>query len=190
MSVDCLMLAAGSSSRMGAWKLLLPWGRSTVIETSLAHAREACARVILVTGHRARDLEERLTGTPRVELVHNPRHELGMFSSIQAGVTRVRTARFFLALADMPMIEPAIFTALMAADEAEVVRPVWDGNPGHPVLLSGGLIPSILAQPPQGSMRSVLAGRRVTNLETSDQSVYLDLDSPEDYERLLPPREM
>ncbi|MFT8211100.1 MAG: NTP transferase domain-containing protein [Symbiopectobacterium sp.] len=43
----CLMLAAGLSSRMGQWKMMLPWGEGTVLDSALAAALSFCDRVVL-----------------------------------------------------------------------------------------------------------------------------------------------
>ena len=53
MDIDCLIPAAGFSSRMGNWKLTLPYKGSTIIESSIANAMNVCDRAIVVTGHRA-----------------------------------------------------------------------------------------------------------------------------------------
>ena len=99
---DCVIPAAGRSERMGRWKPVLPFSGSTIVQTVVASALRAGARVILVTGYRAEELVPLFGADPRVELVHNPRWSDGMFSSVQAGVARVRSRRFFVTLGDKP----------------------------------------------------------------------------------------
>jgi hypothetical protein len=55
--VECVMLAAGRSSRMDDWKMTLPWGKSTIVEHSVRTALNVCARVVLVAGFRAEELD-------------------------------------------------------------------------------------------------------------------------------------
>ncbi len=61
---DCLITAAGLSSRMGAWKLMLPYRQSTILDESLKNALVLCDRIILVVGHRADELISRYANHP------------------------------------------------------------------------------------------------------------------------------
>jgi molybdenum cofactor cytidylyltransferase len=181
--VDCLLLAAGASTRMGRWKMLLPWRGSTVVEAAAAAALGGCSRVLLVIGYRGEELERVFAGHTGVEVVWNRGYERGLFSSIQAGVARVRTPRFFVALADMPMVASGVYRQLLQSPPAAAARPVHAGRPGHPVLLSAAMIPLILAEPPGSTMRNVLARVERREVEVSDAGVVLDLDEPGDYDR-------
>jgi molybdenum cofactor cytidylyltransferase len=186
VDLDCVIVAAGESRRMGDWKLLLPWGPSTVVQTTVQQALIACGRVILVTGYRGDELERLFGESPQVVCIRNPRFRDGMFSSIQSGVSLVKTGRFFICLADMPLITPDIYRALASADPAPVVRPFCGGQKGHPVLLSSTLIGPIQANPSSGSMADVISRQTMTRVETSDSSVYVDIDQPAEYQRLRP----
>ncbi len=181
---DCLLLAAGSSTRMGAWKLLLPWRGATVIEWSARHALGFCRRVLLVTGHRGDELRELFAGRPAVEPVENREWRLGMFSSIQAGAARVESGRFFIALGDMPLVEDGAYRLLaerLAGGGYEAARPTFAGRKGHPVLLDRSLVPRLLAAPPSLSMSDVLRAVKLLEVPVADESVVTDLDTPADY---------
>src|SRR6266446_2351457 len=59
--VAAILLAAGRSRRMGAFKPLLPFGETTVIESCISSLRAADVQdIIVVVGHRARDIREKL----------------------------------------------------------------------------------------------------------------------------------
>lgn len=184
---DCVMPAAGESSRMGEWKLALPFRGATVLEWSVRNALVHCARVIVVTGFRAEEADKLLRNLPRVETVRNGRWASGMFSSIKSGVERVRTGRFFVALADMPMIAPEIFRRLAEEPHAGAVRPVYQGRKGHPVLLDRILIDRIRILDDSLTMGDVLRGASVRELPLASEYVTYDLDTMSDYDRL--PRE-
>jgi molybdenum cofactor cytidylyltransferase len=140
---DCLLLAAGESTRMGEWKLLLPWRGATVVEWSVRHALGFCRRVLLVTGHRSRELQALFTGWPAVEPVENREYRRGLLSSIQAGATRVESERFFIALGDMPLVGEAIYRLLAERLPAA-------GCPSPPARGPGAL-PGIAAPPAIGA---------------------------------------
>jgi len=88
---DCVLLAAGLSSRTTAWKMMLPCAGGTLIEASVAAALQACARVIVVAGFRAGELAGLFRGRERVEVAVNARFEEGMLTSLQCGAAAGRT---------------------------------------------------------------------------------------------------
>ncbi|WP_049082613.1 CTP--molybdopterin cytidylyltransferase, partial [Klebsiella michiganensis] len=136
MDKQCVMLAAGLSSRMGKWKMMMPWGEGTILDSALASALAFCDRVVLVTGFRGDELAACYRDHPGVEVVFNPQYQDGMFSSIQCGVGHIRASRFFLALGDMPEITPGVYRRLWAnADAGSCIIPAYDRGKGHPVLL-------------------------------------------------------
>ncbi|WPM85025.1 NTP transferase domain-containing protein [Apirhabdus apintestini] len=91
---QCLILAAGLSSRMGQWKMMLPWREGTVLDSTLRNALAFCDRVILVTGYRGEALRQRYAGRDRILLCHNPVYTQGMFSSLQRGARRLQPGHF------------------------------------------------------------------------------------------------
>ena len=183
---DCVMPAAGESTRMGEWKLLLPIGEETIVERSVRNAIGFCRRVILVVGHRGDELVERFSGWPQVVTVPNPEYSFGMFSSIRRGVGEVTTARFFVALADMPLIPSTVFSLLASqeAPEEAVVRPFYRERKGHPVLLPTSAIDKILRFDNSHSMREVLRDLPLCRTQTEHDGVVRDIDSPGDYRGL------
>ncbi len=180
------MPAAGESKRMGDWKLLLPIGAETIVERSVRNALGFCRRVILVVGHRGDELVERFAAWPQVATIANPEYPFGMFSSIRRGVREVVTDRFFVALADMPLIPSSVFSLLAsqeAPDEA-VVRPFFRDRKGHPVLLPKSAIDKILRFDNSHSMREVLRELPLYRTQTEHEGVVRDIDSPGEYRSL------
>ena len=184
--IDCIIPAAGDSRRMGRWKPALRWGSGWVIDAVVQTALTAGTRVILVTrADQRRLLAERFATRRDVILIVNPQAELGMFSSIQCGVRHLETRRFFVLPADMPLVPAAIFTQLRELPMSDAVRPMYGGQPGHPVLLSARVADRVLALPPGATMRRALDGFRMRTIETTDRGVCIDLDTPADYQRSL-----
>lgn len=167
---------------MGSWKLVLPFGEATIIETVVAHALGVCARVILVTGYRAAELASLFQDEPRVHAVENPDWSLGMFSSIQRGVGCLRTGRFFVTLGDMPWILPEVYEALIRWTPADFVFPVSGGRRGHPVLCDAKVKEDVLrSDPATGSMREIASRRSVAEMAWNDDSIRHDIDTMEDF---------
>ncbi|HTU02459.1 MAG TPA: NTP transferase domain-containing protein [Candidatus Sulfotelmatobacter sp.] len=182
---DCIIPAAGRSQRMGAWKPLLPFGGSSLIQTVVEAALDSCARVLLVVGYRGDELAALFGSVPRVELVDNRAWAAGMFGSIQRAAARVRTRRFFVTLGDMPWITPAVYRALRAGDETStVVFPVFGGRRGHPVLFPEPALPVIAAaDPASASMRLIAELFPVRLLPWPDDSILRDVDTADDLRR-------
>ncbi|GBU14099.1 molybdenum cofactor cytidylyltransferase [Enterobacterales bacterium] len=178
---DCLMLAAGLSSRMGSWKMMLPFGKSTILDTSIENALGFCHRVILVTGHREAELRAHYQGNTRVLLVDNPDYREGMFSSIQVGMQHVKGEHIFMALGDMPCIQPWIYAALwQERGEFTLIPRCFQGN-GHPILLPASLIQEIKNAAPQLSMKTLIQRGDHRFLELGEAAIHWDIDTPEDY---------
>ena len=193
------MLAAGSSTRMDTWKMMLPWGDSTIIEHSVRTALKVCARLILVVGFRAEELIGVFKDWPRVEVVRNPGYQAGMFSSVQAGAQVVAEGAFFLALADMPAVPEAVYRYLLgwhtrlspafaSADRAYGVIPQFKGKKGHPLLLSPQMRARILRTDVSQTLRDVLADVPTVIVPVDEPGILHDIDTPADYHSWDPER--
>jgi len=184
--------AAGFSSRMKDFKPLLPLGDATVLDQALRSLREGGVEDIrVVTGHR----REELTGVLEkwgVREVVNSRFREGMFSSVKAGLASAPPLRgaFFMLPVDLPAVRPQTLRDLALAREASgagIVYPVLGGARGHPPLIDGSYIPGILRWEGGGGLKGFLDRHEddALDVETADAGVLTDLDTPEDYERLL-----
>jgi molybdenum cofactor cytidylyltransferase len=110
------VLAAGSSSRLGSNKLLVPLDGETVVRRVARRAVEAgLSPVIVVTGFEAKRIAAELEGLP-VELVTNTDHATGMHTSVRIGIGQVPADcdGLIIILGDMPMVTSAMLTALVA----------------------------------------------------------------------------
>ena len=179
---DCIMPAGGLSSRMGSWKPLLPYGESTLVETSVSRALETCGRIILVTGYRGDELEALFSGRSEVECIRNEKFARGIFSSIQAGAAVVEAPLFFVAHADMPELPAELYRLLLDAmdGETDMLRPVCRGKPGHPVLCRRRVASTILAEAPESNMQNVMRHHRLREIAVEWQGCVYDVDRPED----------
>lgn len=200
MAIDCIIPAAGSSTRMGDWKPLLPFGGSTIVETTvesaLAARVEGGMRVLLVAGYRGDELHGLFDGRPGVAVVDNPRWEAGMLGSIQAALPFVGSDRFFVVHADMPLVPSSAFEVLFEAsqggrDDGDAGVPLFAsfrGEAGHPVLVPVALRGGILRLEPSGRLRPFLMERGGRLVDCGDRAVLADLDSRQDYEEALSER--
>jgi len=188
---DCVVPAAGASSRMGAWKPLLPWGGSTIIETIVNTVLEAGLRPIVVAGFRGGELRALLGGREGLLVVDNPDWEGGMAGSLLAGAGEVRGEAFFVLPADMPGVGAGIFRLLLAARlegaaRDETLFASCRGQPGHPVLIPTALLPALGELEIGQRARDLLMARPHRLVETGDPAVLADLDTEAEYRAARP----
>ncbi len=181
LPLDCIFLAAGSSSRMGRPKLLLPFHGTTVLGASVAAALGAGLRAIIVSRPDDAALLEEFSGRDGVELAVNPHPERGMMSSFQAGVAAVRSERFFFQPADMPFIPPEIYAWLASLPATGPVIPTAGGRKGHPVLMPASMIPGILGAPPGIPLNALVLSSGPVYAETAERGILRDIDTRMDY---------
>jgi len=182
--VEGVVLAAGLSRRSGRFKMTLPLGDKTVVEVTIDGMLPFVDRVIVVVGWQAERLRTLLAGRPDVDLAYNERYREGMFSSVRAGIARVRAGRFFLLPGDQPLVQAEVYTRLLLAEGA-VAIPTYHGKKGHPVLLDSGLVPEILAQPAEGTLRDCIQAEDCTTVEVEDEGILIDLDTADDYAAIV-----
>lgn len=188
-----LILAAGKASRMGACKVLLPLAGKSALEQIVTRMRVAgVENIVVVTGRYEKKIR-RAARRLGCRTAHNPDYETGMYSSVLTGVRALPkdTEAFFLLPADTPLVKSASYAELLHAfyeggGDADVVCPTFGAVRGHPPLIGRALIEPILQWHGEGGLRGLLAARAVRSAEvpTGDRGALLDMDTPDDYERL------
>jgi molybdenum cofactor cytidylyltransferase len=185
-----VVLSAGFSRRMGAFKPLLPFGTATVIERVIATIREAGVGAIrVVVGWKA-DLLIPVLDRCGAPWVPNERFAEGMYASVQAGVRGLPpdVAALFLMPGDMPLVQGGTLGRLITewdAGPGRILYPCYQGRRGHPPLIASQYIPEMLRETPPGGLRELL-GRHAADarhIEVADSGILADFDTPEEYRR-------
>jgi molybdenum cofactor cytidylyltransferase len=189
MAVAALLLAAGSATRMGRNKVLLRLGGETVLRRA---ARAALAAgldpVLVVLGHEADRAEAELAGLP-VRVVRNPRHDLGINTSLSSGAEAVPDGAeaAVVLLADMPGVDAALIRQVVSRYRetgAPLVTALYGGIPAPPTLYDRSLLPELRGGEGEGRGRE-LVRRHWERAEkvACPESALADLDVPADYDR-------
>ena len=189
-SVTAILLAAGQSRRMGAFKPLLPFGKTTVIESCLNYlTRGGVDSVVVVVGYRADDIRERLSNYSVVFAV-NPDPTSEMVASIAAGVLRLPDSAdaVLISPADYPAIPPAVIASIVEewSKGYRLVKPTWQGRGGHPVLVDLSFRAELLDLEPATGLKGLFEHHKneVRRFEVDSPYIARDLDTWDDYERL------
>ena len=186
--IAALVLAAGYSSRAPGFKPLLPLGDGTVIEATVQTLRHGgVADITVVIGHHAAEMIAELKRIG-VRYVLNKDYRKGMFSSVVTGVNSLssQTEAFFLLPGDMPLVRSHTVQMLWKAYcrvRAKVIYPVFRRQRGHPPLISTQCCPAITSSTQPEGLHSLLAlyENQAYEVETADEGILIDIDSPEDY---------
>jgi molybdenum cofactor cytidylyltransferase len=190
MKCGLILLAAGSSTRMGEPKQLLNYrGKALVrhaVDTALA---SACSPVIVVLGATAGAVGQAIRDLP-VATVENPRWAEGMGTSIQTGVRAAAVRELdgvILALADQPLVTAEIYNRLMAQHESTgkpIVTSEYAGTVGVPVLFAKEYFQHLLALRPEQGCKGVILAHEASALRIACPEAEADIDTPVDYQRL------
>ena len=196
--VAALVLAAGDSTRMGEPNALLPdpEGRPFVARIVRTFAAAAVSDVIVVTGA----LHDKIVAAVAVDhppvlprFVHNPDPSRGQLSSLWAGLDaadRPGVEAVLMTLVDVPMVSASTVTAVVDAwrrTHAPIVRPAIGDRHGHPVLFDRTVFDELRRAPLDEGAKIVVHrhAQRLVNVEVSDAGCLVDVDTREDYARLL-----
>ena len=182
-----VVLAAGSSRRLGRPKQLLDLdGRPILQHVIDAAAASDPEQIVVVLGHRAREIRAALTLPPGAIVAMNPDFATGQASSLRVGLDAVAEsiARAVVLLGDQPSVTAE---AIRAVGEAPgpIARATYGGAPSHPVAFDRVLWPELRAVDGDRGARDVILAHAddVTTVEIGGGPPG-DVDTDEDYRRL------
>ncbi len=190
--VAAIVLAAGKSRRMGESKLTMPFGESTMIGSvvqALSNSRVSTVTVVL--GYYGVPVRDALTDFS-VEFAVNRKPDMGMLSSVQTGMKSVGEAdAYLICLGDQPHISPDVVDSLIDRAESSdkgLFIPTNEGKRGHPLLIKSGYREELLALRLTEKLSDFISRHEddLEEVKTADPGVTEDIDTPEDYQRLLP----
>ena len=192
-----LILAAGASTRMGRPKAALPLGDTGETVLSLGVRTMLAAgvpSVTVVAGAHADSTRAALTlSDPRVRIVEHTGWRLGQLSSLVAGLDAIDEGRIeavLVTLVDVPLVQAQTLRTIISAwraSGAPIVRPASGERHGHPVLFDRSVFGDLRAADPSIGAKAVIALHRSSILDVTvdDTGAFQDLDTPEDYQRVL-----
>jgi molybdenum cofactor cytidylyltransferase len=193
--LTALVPAAGMSTRLGRNKLLLSFKGKPLIahalDTLLASAVD---EIVVILGHQA-DQVRAAIGERRVRFVENRDYGEGLGSSVRAGFAAIpsHATAIMIYLADQPLLEPGEVNFVISAfgeagaSNKSIVVPFFRGQRGNPVIVNSSYKASVLALAGDTGCRQVIKQNpdQVLTVEMETDHVVRDIDTLEEYERLL-----
>jgi len=185
-----ILLAAGESSRMGQPKQILTWqGQPLVRHVASIALAAGLQLLIVVTGAHQALVETALSGLP-LSLTHNPHWQSGQSTSIQTGMRALppEYSAVIFFLSDQPLINEHLVRSLIETHTATlspIVAPIVEDQRSNPVLFDRSTFDDLSEL--QGDMggRALFSRFLVNWLPWNDPRITLDIDTQQDYERLL-----
>jgi molybdenum cofactor cytidylyltransferase len=182
-----VLLAAGFSRRFGSVKLQarLPDG-NTILQQCFNNILQATDNIIVV-GRKdllANGVYQFLPAQPRIQLILCEDAESGMGHSLACAVKQLPEdwQSVLVCLGDMPLVRPDTLKNIIAASAGDtIVIPVWQSQRGHPVSFGRKYFAELADSQGDTGGRHIIRkySRNIHELQTDDQGVVQDIDTPE-----------
>jgi molybdenum cofactor cytidylyltransferase len=203
--ISGIVLAAGASTRMGQPKAALPLGQMG--ETVLARVVRTLIdggvpEVVVVAGAHVDAVRAAMPQhEPRARMIEHTGWQRGQLSSLVSGLDAIDTPLLdaaLVTLVDVPLVHASTVVAVVDAwrrTRAPIVRPADPATSprpggqrhGHPVIFDRSVFADLRAADPNTGAKAVFALHRdrIVNVEVDDAGAFEDIDTPEDYQRLV-----
>jgi len=191
--IAAILLAAGESRRMGARnKLALPVAGVPLLRHVAGTLLDSeVGEIVVVTGHERRTARDLLEHLP-LRLVYNADYHKGHITSVYCAMQALREPcdGIMVCLSDLPLLTAGDINRLVQAYmrcPTPVLMPTWQGQRGNPVILSVEHRHAGLVGAGNPGRRRFIDNdpQRVSTLAMDNDHVVFDIDTPEDYARLL-----
>jgi len=183
-----VILAAGESKRMNSPKLILPYGKTTIIGHLIDNiVKSDIHNIMVVLGGWREELRKAIKELP-VSSCYNGNYKRGMLSSVICGVGSLPpdAEAAMIIPGDQPGISPGVINSLISKLNETgrgIIVAVHKGKRGHPVLIHRKFFEVIKDLDPRIGLRDLLSksGNEVYEVETDDNKILLDIDTNKDY---------
>lgn len=178
-----IILAAGFSHRFGSDKRLADFNSSTILLASIGSTLNIYDDVVVVLRYEDSLIEEQLASLP-VRIVHAPKQPIGLGVSIATGINVIRNCgcdTASICLGDMPYMAEALHQSLLLhAEPSMIVRPVFNQQPGHPVIFGKDFFHFLMKlHGDDGAMKIIKEHpQQLKMIPVSDDAVIRDIDRP------------
>jgi molybdenum cofactor cytidylyltransferase len=189
--IGAVILAAGTSSRMGEAKQLLRLGGVTLLDQVVHNLRGSRVdEIVIVLGHEAETIKQQTTAK-NLKVVVNKSYRQGMGTSLRAGLSALPSEvdAALIVLADQPFVRSATFDRIIdhyQQSNAQIVIPTYKGFRGNPVLLDRSVFSEVMALTGDIGCRAIFGNHLggIAKVPVEDVGILLDLDSKDDVARL------
>jgi CTP:molybdopterin cytidylyltransferase MocA len=180
--IECVILAAGSSNRLGRDKALIRIGTGTLVGWLSERVSNKGVDVTVVANKT--NIAEISAKLPESNIVENTEPQKGRTGSLKVGISSIDFSkgndyRLLVVPVDRPGFSDSTLERLIGSEES--CCPMRDGRGGHPLLLSPVDVERVRESPEDSPLREIVQPVR---FEVIDESLHLNIDTPSDIEGL------
>lgn len=177
-----IVLAGGLSSRAHTNKLTLLVDEKPIILHTINSLKPFADKIIVVTGKYDQELRPLLNG---VEVIYNKDYELGMFSSVLAGLKNVHDDVVIIP-GDMPNISFETYENIMHG-HGLIRIPTYKSKRGHPLFLNKDMVTLLINENIHSNLKEFINKHedRVELIPVNDPFIKIDIDTIEDYTKYI-----
>jgi len=191
LDITAVLIAAGRSTRMGQLKPLLPWAKTTLVNSQIETLSEAgVARVIVVLGYAANEIAPLVRGPVPIRIVVNPDYDQGKTTSIKSGLRELDEHAQGILLIAVDQPRPSWLLRRLIEQVSDhpkcIIQPYFEGKAGHPLLFDSSFVAELLEIDEESfGVRQVLKRHenRLQKVPIESEVVLLDLNTIEDYQK-------
>jgi molybdenum cofactor cytidylyltransferase len=188
-NVDCIILAAGLSSRMFDFKPLMLYNGISFLENIINKTKNFCNKVIVVTGYNSKLIESIIQtkyNNEKIYTVFNPEYNSSMYLSLLAGLKQVTNNNHVLYhFIDQPTIPVQFYSEFLAEIDTTslIVQPRNCNKRGHPLLFSFNFCKHLLNSNPDSYLKLEMKKfeNEIKYWDCNYMQILKDFDTPEDY---------
>lgn len=188
-TVAAIVLAAGSSFRLGQPKQLVQYEGEPLIRRAARLAMElGAAPVLVVLPVDLPAAQQAFAGLEPVQILENTQAEEGMGSSLRLAMKallgmQVVPGRVLILTCDQPLLEASHLQALLQAPSPTgITAAYYNDRPGVPAVFDRQHFPALAQANGDQGARALLRGSTVTKIDMPEAA--LDIDTPDDLKQL------
>lgn len=180
-----LILAGGYSSRAKTNKLLLEVNGKPLISLAIDSLKDSVDQIVVVTGRYDKELRPLLDN---VKVIYNANYVDGMFSSVLTGISLVDNDVLILP-GDIANVSKEAIEKIIA-NKGMITIPMHNGETGHPLFLNKEMVHLLKQEDKNSNLREFINKHinKVNYVEVDDSFINFDIDTIEDFNRLLEKR--
>lgn len=186
-NIAVLILAAGSASRMGQPKQLLPWKNTTLLGHTIALALKVSKNIGVVVGANAQEVIEKIPNG--IYIINNPIWQSGMGTSISTGVgalaKKYKPERLLILLVDQPLIDTVFLNKLLSYHSKLIVATQYPRSIGVPAVFPKSYFLQLQNLQADFGARHILKALQEEVVSVPAAQVTADIDTPETYHELF-----
>ena len=187
-----LILAAGESKRIGKPKQLLPYKKSNLLLEKIKQFQSLDrVQVFVVLGAYFKDIFPLLRELP-VKVVMNAKWQEGMGSSLSKGIELIQKKEMFdrvlITLSDLPLMESSHYEELIELSKStgkRIIQTEYEDTAGVPVIFDKSLFQSLARLKNDEGAKPLIEKYKKEVLKLRSKTPYFDVDTPEEYQKLL-----